>query len=281
MKVKKFLLSLACVSIGFLSVPVSAEPLSTVNLVSVLDAVKPEMPENTGYTVVNLNIRKEPNKNSEIVGRYEKGTKITILDHDETWAHTDKGYVWGGYLAGTYGCNLAMRSDSENASYYVGYVYDILNKIDTKYLKYLEPYDICVCDNPWLSYYGASAPEKSNLTNGLTHLSEGNGVHERLLFLRANKEALDDAVYHELGHVIDYHDFSQNDVYLSDAQVVTDSMETERLALKEKYGLSDANTATNVEYFAEVFRLSFDDPDGLSETAPDVAAYMEKIKTEL
>lgn len=280
MKVKKFLLSLACVSIGILSVPVSAEPLPTVNLVSVTDAVKPTAPENTGYAVVNLNIRKEPDKNSEIVGRYEKGTKITILDHDETWAHTDKGYVWGGYLASTYGCSLAMRSDSENASYYVGYVYDILNKIETKYLKYLEPYDICVCDNPWLSYYGESAPEKNNLTNGLTHLSEGNGVHERLLFLRANKEALDDAVYHELGHVIDYHDFSQ-DVYLSDAQVVTDSMESERQSLKEKYGLSDANTATNAEYFAEVFRLSFDDPDGLSETAPGIAAYMEKVKTEL
>lgn len=280
MKVKKFLLSLACVSIGFLSVPVSAEPLSTVNLVSVTDAVKPAMPENTGYAVVNLNIRKESDKSSEIVGRYEKGTKITILDHDETWAHTDKGYVWGGYLADTYDCNLAMRSDSENASYYVGYVYDILNKIDTKYLKHLEPYDICVCDNPWLSYYGEAAPEKNSLTNGLTHLSEGNGVHQRLLFLRANKEALDDAVYHELGHVIDYHDFSQ-DVYLSDAQVVTDSMESERQILKEKYGLSGANTATNAEYFAEVFRLSFDDPEGLNETAPIIASYIEKIKTEL
>ena len=52
--------------------PVSAEPLPTVELISVMDAVKPAIPKETGYAVVNLNIRKSPDKNSEIAGKYKK-----------------------------------------------------------------------------------------------------------------------------------------------------------------------------------------------------------------
>lgn len=278
MLLKKTLLVFACISL--LSVPVSAEPLPSVDLVSVRDAVKPAMPDDIGYAVVNLNIRKEKDKNSEIVGRYGKGDKVTILDHDETWAHTDRGYVWGGYLSNAYSHELSIRSDSEEASYYVGYVYDMLDAIEEKYLRYLLPYDICVCEDPKLSLYGTQQSDGGTLTNGLTHLREGNGIHERKMFLRSNKEALNEAVYHELGHVIDFHDLSSG-VYLSDAQEVTDSMEAEKQTLMEKYKLSETNTDTNAEYFAEAFRLSFEDPEGLQESAPGIAAYIQKIKTEL
>ena len=48
---------LCAVMAGCLSVPVSAEPLPTVELISVMDAVKPAIPKETGYAVVNLNIR--------------------------------------------------------------------------------------------------------------------------------------------------------------------------------------------------------------------------------
>lgn len=156
--------------------------------------------------------------------------------------------------------------------------YDMYNNMEAKYLKYLEPYDICVCDNPRQSYDGTLS--ENTITDGLTHLSKGNGVCERLLFLRANKEGLSQAVYHELGHIIDFNDFN-SDSFMSDSQTVVDSMEAEMPALKEKYHISDQNTSTRMEYFAEAFRLSFSDPDGLRETAPHIASYMENMKAQI
>ena len=181
-------------------------------------------------------------------------------------------------MAKEYKCDLSIRSDSEEASRYVGYVYDMYNNMEAKYLKYLEPYDICVCDNPRQSYDGTLS--ENTITDGLTHLSKGNGVCERLLFLRANKEGLSQAVYHELGHIIDFNDF-KSDSFMSDSQTVVDSMEAEMPALKEKYHISDQNTSTRMEYFAEAFRLSFSDPDGLRETAPHIASYMENMKAQI
>ena len=155
---------------------------------------------------------------------------------------------------------------------------EMYNNMEAKYLKYLEPYDICVCDNPRQSYDGTLS--ENTITDGLTHLSKGNGVCERLLFLRANKEGLSQAVYHELGHIIDFNDFN-SDSFMSDSQTVVDSMEAEMPALKEKYHISDQNTSTRMEYFAEAFRLSFSDPDGLRETAPHIASYMENMKAQI
>ena len=43
---------LCAVMAGCLSVPVSAEPLPTVELISVMDAVKPAIPKETGYAVL-------------------------------------------------------------------------------------------------------------------------------------------------------------------------------------------------------------------------------------
>lgn len=131
MRFKRFFL--CAVMAGCLNVPVSAEPLPTVELISVMDAVKPAIPKETGYAVVNLNIRKSPDKNSEIAGKYKKGEKVNILSDDGTWARTDMGYVWGGYLAKEYKCDLSIRSDSEEASRYVGYVYDMYNNMPYPY----------------------------------------------------------------------------------------------------------------------------------------------------
>lgn len=81
---------LCAVMAGCLSVPVSAEPLPTVELISVMDAVKPAIPKETGYAVVNLNIRKSPDKNSEIAGKYKRekrsiSSAMTGHGHVRTW----------------------------------------------------------------------------------------------------------------------------------------------------------------------------------------------------
>lgn len=57
----------------FFAMPVAAEPLcSDISLVAVYEPEKPEIQKEAGYAVVNLNIRKEPDKNSEIIGKYQK-----------------------------------------------------------------------------------------------------------------------------------------------------------------------------------------------------------------
>ena len=65
---------------SFLAMPVAAEPLCTdISLVAVYEPEKPEIQKEAGYAVVNLNIRKEPDKNSEIIGKYQKGEEVNII----------------------------------------------------------------------------------------------------------------------------------------------------------------------------------------------------------
>lgn len=68
---------------------------------------------------------------------------------------------------------------------------------------------------------------------------------------------------------------------LSDDQTVTSSRETELPALREKYELKDENVADNSEYFAEMFRISLQDPEGLKETAPVIFDFIENIKSNI
>ena len=73
MKKQLFTASLFLCS-SFFAMPVAAEPLcSDISLVAVYEPEKPEIQKEAGYAVVNLNIRKEPDKNSEIIGQYQKG----------------------------------------------------------------------------------------------------------------------------------------------------------------------------------------------------------------
>ena len=96
------------------------------------------------------------------------------------------------------------------------------------------------------------------------------------MYYRANS-TLENTIYHELGHAIDYKDFRM----LSDDQTVTVSRETELPALREKYELKDENVADNSEYFAEMFRISLQDPEGLKETAPVIFDFIENIKSNI
>ena len=155
-------------------------------------------------------------------------------------------------------------------------MYGKFNELDEKYINILQKYDICVTDSPQMSYDGDVKSDSGRLIDGLTCV--GSNIHE--MYLRADQNALETSVIHELGHAIDFETFDQGRFY-SDDPVVTDSYDAELPALKEKYDLSDINTDTNKEYFAEAFRLSLEDPEGLAETAPKIAAYMEHVKNSI
>ena len=47
----------------------------------------------TGTVTRGLNIRKEPNADSELVDTYAKDAKVTILEVQGTWGKTDKGWI--------------------------------------------------------------------------------------------------------------------------------------------------------------------------------------------
>lgn len=49
----------------------------------------------TGSATVTsgLNIRKEPNADSEMVGTYQEGDKVTIIEVQDGWGKTDKGWI--------------------------------------------------------------------------------------------------------------------------------------------------------------------------------------------
>lgn len=48
--------------------------------------------------------------------------------------------------------------------------------------------------------------------------------------------------------------------------------------VREKYNMTEKKLSTSKEYFAEAFRLSIKDPEGLKEAAPIIAECMETLK---
>lgn len=269
---------LSIVPLAFANDVYAEGPLPTVvGIVSLDDGKRPDIPKGSGFAVVKLKIHESKDKSSPAIGYYEKGETVNILDDDGTWAHTDKGYVWGGYLSSTYQTPLNLHSDTELSSRYVGYTYDIINQMEEKYKNILKNYNITLCDNPIKS--SGLVPDNGNensFMNGLTHYYSGPDGQKRLMYIRDSLDSIKGAMYHELGHAIDIENFG-NDGYVSDAAEVEQSYNTEMSALKEKYSLADANTVNKMEYFAEAFRLNHEDPEGLKATAPIIYDYVNQI----
>ena len=324
-----FILVLNCILTVCSTNIVNAAPaaeLSPVTIMSIRDASEPEIPLGETYSVVNLNIRESPNLNARLVGKYKKGSKVNVLNvvEDNGWVRTDKGYVWGGYLSSTCNHDLNIHSDSDTASKYVGFTYNIIDQMDEKWINYMSKYEIILCENPTMSYNGTARMETGILANGLMYYSNGVNTREhssryhdsvitprldarvvtrlnlsadfvytfrdsrntgkrnlpaeeRKIYLRANTGGIYNTILHELGHIVDFESSCDAEL-LSDADMVKQSMTTEKEAVREKYNLTEKKLSTSKEYFAEAFRLSIKDPEGLKEDAPIIAEYIETLK---
>lgn len=259
-----------------LQVPVNtyaASPIAVSSINGIIETDAPAIPTESSYAVTQINIRANPSKESAIIGGYKKGDKITILSTEGEWAKTDRGYIWGGYIAKSYNYDFDLQSDSENASKYMGYVYDIMNELDAEYAAILQGYEIHVCDNPDTDILNKAPDHVTSpfqVINGVTYLSNRDGGVQ-LMYLRAEKKSLKETIYHELAHAIDYKDFRM----LSDNQIVTQSKEQEGPLLKGKYDLK--SIVDNDEYFAEAFRIKMQDPDGLQKTAPMISEFFNSL----
>lgn len=100
MKNKIYQILLAGASIVITSVPVQAARsigdlgISTdVQALAVIEDKTPEIPNGSGYSVTELNIRSGPSSDSPVVGKYNKGDSVAVQETEGEWAKTDKGYV--------------------------------------------------------------------------------------------------------------------------------------------------------------------------------------------
>ena len=58
-----------------------------------VEPVAPTYTTGTCIVTLGLNIRQEPNAESEIVGTYAEGTVVTILEVADNWGKTDQGWI--------------------------------------------------------------------------------------------------------------------------------------------------------------------------------------------
>lgn len=63
-------------------------------------------------TASELNIRKTPSKTADSVGKYVKGNQITILETNNGWGRTDKGWVSLNYVS--FGGNTGANTNTGN-----------------------------------------------------------------------------------------------------------------------------------------------------------------------
>ena len=61
--------------------------------VSYVEPVAPTYTTGTGVVTRGLNIRQEPNAESEILGTYTEGNAVTILEVSGSWGRTDLGWI--------------------------------------------------------------------------------------------------------------------------------------------------------------------------------------------
>ena len=65
---------------------------------SYVEEVAPTYTTGTGNVTIGLNIRKEPNADSEAVGTYKEGDFVTITEVNGSWGKTDKGWINLNYV---------------------------------------------------------------------------------------------------------------------------------------------------------------------------------------
>ena len=63
-----------------------------------------------------LNIRKEPDASSAVVGQYNNGTTITILETKDRWGRTDQGWIYMDYVKTVDGTTVVDTSDFQPAA---------------------------------------------------------------------------------------------------------------------------------------------------------------------
>lgn len=263
MKSCLIMLSAMCV-LPVLNSP-DAVPLSTD--VSIVSEDTPDYPEEEAYVLTRLNIRSTPD--GSICGQYKQGDRVSILGYEGDWAKTEKGYCWAGFLAEQYCGPYRIYYDSEDASRYVGDLYEEYTRVPDKMRELLQEYEITLCSN---DIPPTSDAVEDRIVAGKTSVTAAG----KKIRLYASSEFMKFSFLHELGHAVDFRNCMESEVVPSDTQAFSDILEEEKQVLKDEFLCDEQNLIGNEECFAEAFRLYIEDQETLKEKAPLLFDYIEK-----
>lgn len=87
----------------------------SMDYVTTIDDTTLDDPAESAPVPNKLNIRKEPDASSAVVGQYSNGTTITILETKDGWGRTDQGWIHMDYVATVDGNTVVDTSDFQPA----------------------------------------------------------------------------------------------------------------------------------------------------------------------
>lgn len=87
----------------------------SMDYVTTIDDTTLDDPAESAPVPNKLNIRKEPDASSAVVGQYSNGTTITILETKDRWGRTDQGWIHMDYVTTVDGNTVVDTSDFQPA----------------------------------------------------------------------------------------------------------------------------------------------------------------------
>lgn len=230
-------------------------------------------PIGTVYVVSPLNIREGPTTDAAIIRTLDPGEQVNVSNYEGDWANIGDGYCYGPYLATRWNGEMNIHGTSFGSSRFIGYVYDLFQKVPENVLNIVKDYDISICEGKIKCNYS----EDDLKAQGRTITSATQ--HE--MQLDSTVETLKQAVCHESGHVYDHYFFFHNMTQPSASKVFMDAFDAEHEIYLDYFDTHKLNVQTPEEYYAESFQAYLLDPENLSQNCPLTYAAVEETLSYL
>ena len=237
-------------------------------------------PTGTCYTIVDLNMRLQPDITGQFHSAIPYGTKLDVNHINNDWAYLPHygTYVYAGYLAKKQpSVYFSITTDTLRAAKYAGQIIDLITDLSKPIQNIVKQYTIELVSEPI---------KKTNSTNngitlGYTTITE-NG-QKKTIKIFTNDNYLKYTVYHEIGHILDYwYANHHNDMYFSETKEIKDSFKKESDKI---YTLIDSLRKTMItddkELFAECYRIFLTNPQDFENAAPATFTYIQKFITNI
>lgn len=102
--------------------------ICAVSMAALMVCCSTNVQADTWYSIANLNIRENPDKESKAIGKYLRDEEVNVIEYNEDgWSKTDKGYVSSKYLSKTQGSyessdkNRIVSSEVSESEYPLSY----------------------------------------------------------------------------------------------------------------------------------------------------------------
>lgn len=224
----------------------------------------------SAYVVCRASIREEPSISSNRVKTIDGGECVTVLGYVGDWAVVPSGYLYGGLLSDSYNSKFDITSSDMESRKYLGYVYSRLSSLDSKLLEVVERVPIKLVMYSKDLNVDSTDVEPAGVTNKWT------GLDVFGISVVCNTGPMIDNLVHELGHVIDYKDPVNEELYSATSEfqgIYNEEVES----YKSVYVTSEHNVSYTREYFADCIKQYEKDKDELKENVPKTFEYINKV----